>query len=130
MSIETSPGSEVSITRLLTDIVADAQELALQHLALFRSEVLDAVRRTKRALVLVVLGFALLQIGGIFLCLTFAALISRFAPDIPVWGSYAIVAGILLACGIIPLAVGISRIDPSESVRTVTTDFTRELTDG
>ena len=46
MSIDTAQNSDASVTHLLTGIVADAQDLGLKHLELFRSEVLEEIRKT------------------------------------------------------------------------------------
>jgi hypothetical protein len=110
MATETSPSSEVSVTGLLTGILADAQDLALRHLALLRSEVKESLRETRQAMILMGLGVMLLQLGMIFLCQMCVVLLTHLVPALPVWGSYAIVGGVLVLCGAGPLLAGISRL--------------------
>ena len=126
MSTEPSPGSDVSVTQLLTGIIADAQELGLRHLALFRSEMLRDVRETREALVLVAIGFVLLQVGGLLVCHMLALLISRLVPAIPLWGCYAIVGGVVSGCGAVPLMAGISRLNTLNPSTDVTTKVLKE----
>lgn len=104
MLTETHPGeigsnSGPSMTHLLTGIIADAQELMKQQLALFRTEVKEDVRRTKEALVALVCGLTLLSVGGILLCFMMVHALQAAVPAIPLWGSFGIVGGILAIGG-------------------------------
>lgn len=110
MSIETSPGSEVSVTGLLKGILADAQDLALRHMALFRSEVMESLQQTRDAIVMLVAGIMVVQIGALFLCQMCVMLLSRFYPTLPVWASYGIVGAILAVLGVWPLLTGINSL--------------------
>ena len=116
MSVETFLGSDVSVTHLVTGIVADAQNLGLKHLALFRSEVLRDLRQTREGLVSVAIGFALIQIGGLLVCHMFALLLSQLVPTLPLWGSYAIVGVVVIGCGSIPLMNGIRRLNTLDPI--------------
>ena len=112
----TTPASDVSVTRLLTGILNDAQDLALRHLALFRSEVLATLRETRNAMVMLGLGIMLLQVGIIFLGHMSVVVVSRLIPSLPDWGAYAIVAGLFAICGAWPLMTALQRLrslDPS-----------------
>ncbi len=116
MATETSPSSEVSVTRLLTGILNDAQDLAFRHFQLLRSEIMESLRETRNALVMLGVGIMLVQIGIFFLCQMVVVILTRFFPDLPLWGSYAIVGGVLAICGAWPLMTGIQRLsalDPS-----------------
>lgn len=118
MATETSSSSEVSVTRLLTGIMNDAQDLAFRHFQLFRSEIMESLRETRNALVMLGLGIMLVQLGIYFLCQMVVVLLTRFFPTLPLWGSYAIVGGVLAFCGAWPLMTGVQRLsalDPSSS---------------
>ncbi|GEM_PF-2520297 len=118
MATETSPSSEVSVTRLLTGILNDAQDLAFRHFQLFRSEVMDSLRETRNALVMLGVGIMLVQLGIYFLCQMVVVLLTRFFPTLTLWGSYAIVGGALAFCGAWPLMTAVRRLsslDPSSS---------------
>ncbi len=108
--IETSSGNDVSVTQLVAGIVSDAQDLGLRHLALLRSELLETMRQTRAALVSVAIGLALVLIGGLLVGHMAAHLLSQLFPTLPLWGSYAIVGGVLSGCGAIPLMSGIARL--------------------
>lgn len=118
MSTDTREASEVSVTGLVTGILSDAQELAVRHLALFKTEVMESLRESRQAVTLVVVGVMLGQIGVLFLCQMCVVLLSRVFPELPLWGCYGIVGGLLLACGAYPLLSGIGRLralDPSRA---------------
>jgi hypothetical protein len=110
MPVDTSLHTEESVTHLLTGIVADAQDLAVKHLELFRSEMLQEIHKTTEALVSLAVGCALLQIGGLLFGQMFAYMIVQLAPSISLWQAYAIVAVVTAGCGAIPLLIGISRL--------------------
>jgi hypothetical protein len=104
MLTETHPGqaganSGPSMTHLVSGIIADAQELMKQQLALFRTEVKEDVRRTKDALIALVCGLALLSVGGILLCFMLVYGLQAAVPQIPLWGCFGIVGGILAIGG-------------------------------
>ncbi len=126
MSIDTSLDAEVSVTQLVTGIVADAQDLGLKHLALFRSEVLRDIRQTKEGLVSVVIGFALVQIGGLLVCHMLALLLTQLFPTLPLWGGYGIVGSVVIACGSIPLMNGIKRLNTLDPISDGSTRIVKE----
>jgi hypothetical protein len=110
MSIDTSANSDVSVTHLVTGIIADAQDLGVKHLELIRSELLQEIRKTTVALVALAIGFALLQIGGVVFCHMFAYLLTQSFPNLSLWQSYGIIGLVVAVCGAIPLAAGFSRL--------------------
>lgn len=108
-----SPGpasGDVSLTQLLTGIMSDAQQLAVQHFALFRSEIQRDLATTREALIAVGLGASLCTVGGLVLCHMLAHLVQFVFPVIPLWGSYGIVGGVTMLAGAIPLVIGVSRL--------------------
>jgi hypothetical protein len=110
MSIDTSETSDVSITHLVTGIIADAQDLGVKHLELLRSELLEEIRKTTDAIVSLAIGFALILIGGVLFCHMFAHMLLQFIPTLSMWQCYGIVGLVVAIAGAIPLAIGLSRL--------------------
>jgi hypothetical protein len=110
MSIDTSANSDVSVTHLVTGIIADAQDLGVKHLELLRSELLQEMRKTIDAIISLAVGFALSLIGGVVLSHMFAYMLFQFAPALSLWQCYGIIGLVVLVAAAIPLAIGISRL--------------------
>jgi len=90
--------SDTSMTQLLSGIVSDAQNLARQQFAMFRTELKEDVRRTKQALVALVCGLALVSVGAALLC--FMAVHGLHAAfELPLWACFGIVGGTLTVGG-------------------------------
>jgi hypothetical protein len=90
--------SDASMTQLISGIIGDAQELAKQQFAMFRTELQHDVRRTKQALVALVCGLALVSVGATLLC--FMAVYGlQAAFELPLWACFGIVGGVLAAGG-------------------------------
>lgn len=110
MSIDTSSNSDVTVTHLLTGIIADAQELGVKHLELIRSEMLEEMRKTTQAMVSLAVGFVLIQIGGLLFCHMLAYLLVQLFPTLLLWQCYAISGLVAVVCGAVPLMLGISKL--------------------
>jgi hypothetical protein len=92
------PDSDESMTKLISGIISDAQELVRQQLAMFRTELKHDVRRTKQALVALVIGLALVSVGATLLC--FMAVYGLEAAfELPLWACFGIVGGLLALGG-------------------------------
>ena len=104
-----APDSNPSVTELVSGIVGDVQDLGMQHLTLFRNEVKQDIRKASDAASALATGAAVLQIGGILLCLMFVHLISHVAPGISLWLSYGIVGIAMLGLGSIVVYFGIHK---------------------
>jgi hypothetical protein len=90
--------SDQSMTKLISGIINDAQELVGQQLAMFRTELKQDVRRTKQALVALVIGLALVSVGATLLC--FMAVYGlQAAFELPLWACFGIVGGLLAIGG-------------------------------
>lgn len=81
---------------LLGDIVTDFQRLVKQHLALFKHEVREDVKKSKRAVATMVSAYMLGWLGGILLSAMLVGLLAWAFPQLPWWG-WAGVAG-AIAC--------------------------------
>lgn len=101
---------EISVTELISGIVADVQDLAVKHLALLKSEVMRDLDTTREALIYLGLGAVLCTIGGLVLCHMSSHLIHELVPAIPLWGGYGIVGGMALLFGAIPIRMGICQL--------------------
>jgi hypothetical protein len=90
--------SDQSMTKLISGIITDAQELVGQQLAMFRTELKQDVHRTKQALVALVIGLALASVGATLLC--FMAVHGLHAAfELPLWACFGIVGGLLAIGG-------------------------------
>jgi len=102
-------GSEASVTRLVSGIISDVQELIGQQLALLRYELKDELSKTKRASLALIGGLVIALVGGIFLCLMLIHLVSWAVPEWPLWVCYGIVGVPIAALGGALTVVGIQQ---------------------
>lgn len=105
--IHTEP--EASATQLLSGILADAQDLMRQQLALFRAEVREDIRKTKEAVCFLVAGLILVHAAAIVLCFTAVYAIANASPTWPLWISFVIVGGVLAVVGGALAAVSLAK---------------------
>lgn len=98
MSANLQTESGPSVASLVTGIIHDAQTLLSQQLALFKQEVREDFNKTREAMASLVLASGLLLVGVILLCLMVVYLLHEMA-HLPLWGSYAIVGGVLTVLG-------------------------------
>jgi len=90
--------SAASLSQLVSGIVSDAQTLMSQQLALFKQEVREDFSKTREAVTSLALAGGLLLVGSILLCLMCVYLLHELA-HLPLWGSFAIVGGVLTVLG-------------------------------
>jgi hypothetical protein len=99
MQTPTPPGTEPTVTSLLSGIVNDAQELIKQQLDLFKHELKDDMNRAREGLPALGLGVTIFVTAVFLLGLTLAHLIywgANPAPGagpehFPLWACYGIV---------------------------------------
>jgi hypothetical protein len=101
--------SDPSLTSLVTGLINDGQELLKQQLALFKTEVREDLRKTREAMTSLALGAVVLFVGGILLCLVPVYLLRELA-GWPLWGSYALVGGVIAAVGVLLTVLGIQQL--------------------
>jgi uncharacterized membrane protein YqjE len=100
MNTDDQTPTEPSLTRLVTGIVADVQDLLAQQLALFKVEIREDLHRAAVALSLLVVGLVVAGVGAILLGMMLVYLLDWLcAPDLPLWGSFAIVGCLVAALG-------------------------------
>jgi Putative Actinobacterial Holin-X, holin superfamily III len=94
-----------SLPDLVTGIIDDVRTLIRQEVALGRAEMLKELNKTKQAAMAVGAGIAVAAVGVLFLLLLLVNLIHE-AGGLPLWGSDAIVGGVLVVFGCIVYFVG------------------------
>lgn len=103
---------EQSVAALVGGIVNDFQELLKQHLALFRQETKEDLRKTKQAAIPLIIGMGVMGLGGLLFCFTLVYLLHwALAPRVELWVCYAIVTGAFLLAGGILALIGKKRFD-------------------
>lgn len=117
-----SPTDQQSMTTLVTGIINDAQELFQQQLALTRREIQDDLRKTRDALVSLAVGAGVAALACILLGMALAHLLDWLWPELPLWGGFAIVGGVLAVAGGALLYLGIHKFQsfnplPDESAQ-------------
>lgn len=91
---------DASLAGLVGDIINDGQRLLRQQIELFRVELKQDVRRAAAGLAFVGAGAVLLAIGAVLLCFALVYFLEWiFAPHLPLWVCFLIVAGAGLLVG-------------------------------
>jgi uncharacterized membrane protein required for colicin V production len=96
---------EPGIATLVSGIVGDGQRLIEQQLALFRREIESALRQARNAAISMALGAGVAALGGLLLVAMFVHLLHAYT-DLPLWGCYGLVGGVLAATGALLLIIG------------------------
>lgn len=96
------PSSESSLAALVGGIINDAKDLLLHEFVMAKLEVQDELRKTKTAAISLGIGAGIAAIGGLLLIIMLVHLLDALT-DIPLWGCYGIVGGVLLVIGLILL---------------------------
>jgi hypothetical protein len=122
-----APPEKASVVGTLKGILEDVQTLFGQQLAMLRAEIRADWTRTAKALWPLALGVGFFFVGVPLLCVMLVYLIHYLsgAPDvanIPLWGCYGIVGGLLTVTSIVMIMAGIQRFKafnplPDESAR-------------
>jgi hypothetical protein len=90
---------------LVGGIVNDAQNLIKQQFTLLKSEVQEEIRQARAAATLMAAGCGVAALGGLLLALVLVHLLEA-QTDIPLWGCYAIVGGVITLIGVVLLVAG------------------------
>jgi Putative Actinobacterial Holin-X, holin superfamily III len=101
---------EQTVPTLVRSIIADAQHLIGQQLAMCWQEIRDDIRKNKPAILLVAMAIGV-GVGGSGLLLLMIPLLLNWAiPTLPLWACFGAVGGVLVAVAGIVLYVGIRKI--------------------
>lgn len=105
MAQDNSSPSEESVATLIGGIVNDAKDLLIHEFTIAKLEMQQELRKTKSAAIALGMGVGIATIGGLLLVLMCVhGLVDLI--DIPLWGAYGIVGGLLLVVGGVLLAQG------------------------
>jgi uncharacterized membrane protein YqjE len=104
--ISSLPESPSSLTELVGGIVGDLQTLVRQELRLAKAEFQQEWDKTKTAAGTMVAGATLLTVAGLLLSFMVVYLLNALAPQLPLWGCYAIVGAVLALLGGVLVGVG------------------------
>lgn len=105
MANQSPHGSDPSLSALISGILNDAKDLLLKEFTMAKLEVRDELQKTKSAALSFATGAGITAVGGLLLILMLVHLLAALT-DIPLWGSYGIIGGILLVIGVIFLMTG------------------------
>jgi len=127
MSTTTSEAnSSPSVTELVSGIVGDVQDLGMQHLALFRHEVKEDVRKASDAMSSLAIGLAVAQVGAVLICFMLVHLLSSLVPTLTLWSCFGIVGLGVVALGAIAVANGIYKLKSVETLSTETAQIMKD----
>jgi len=90
--------------------MSDVQNLAVQHLDLFRREINEDVRKTTDAVSSLAIGLAVAQVGGFLLSLMLVHLMMELVPKLPSWACYGIMGLAVSVIGVCAILVGVKKI--------------------
>jgi hypothetical protein len=86
------------IMGLLGGLIGDVRTLFRQELRLLRDEVLFEIAKIRQGVVAIGMGIGFTIIGGVFALFMLAHVLHEFLA-LPLWASYGLIGGILLAIG-------------------------------
>lgn len=111
------------MVRLVTGIVADAQELIKQQFALLRAELKEDIRKAQEAGIMLAFGFCVLFVGCIVLALMLVHLLSWAVATLPLWASYGIVGFLFTLTGAGLCLAGFKRMKQAASLEQSVQEF-------
>lgn len=128
MPTDVSPQTEPSMSRLVSGIIDDTQRLLTQHAELLKADIRKDLREAKETGLALGLAAVLLGLGGLLLLIMLALLLSWLWPQLPLWGSFAIVGGAVTAIGAAAFFYGREKLEhlnplPENSVEAVKEDL-------
>lgn len=95
---EVGTSAEPSMASLVSGIIADAQVLLKQQFALLRRELQQELRQARTAAISLGVGVAILAVGAMLLIVMLVHLL-QVSTQLPLWGCYGIVGGLLALIG-------------------------------
>ncbi|RUM53284.1 MAG: hypothetical protein DSY87_04280 [Methylococcus sp.] len=97
-----------TLTMLINSIVNDVSELVSGYIETAKTEISRLLKNAARSIILLILGIALLGVGGVFVLIASAHGLA--ATGVPLWTSFLIVAGALIFVGILFSAVAVYKL--------------------
>jgi hypothetical protein len=97
------------LSALVNGIFQDAKDLVVQGATLAKLEVKDELRKAKSAVIAAGVGLGISALGGVFIILMIVHALAANT-DLPLWGSYGVVGGVLVVLGAALFVVGKSKV--------------------
>jgi len=127
MSTSTSPANgSPSVTELVSGILSDVQNLGMQHLALFRHEVKQDIRKASDGVASLAVGLAIIQVGALLLCLMLVYLLNEMVAGLSLSMSFGIVGAVVIAAGIIATVYGAKKLKSVETLSNETAEIIKD----
>lgn len=95
---------------LVSGIIADAQHLIEQQLAMFRQEIQHEFRKVRLAALFLAAAAVVTVVGSVMLLLMLPLLLHYLVPDSPLWACFGSVGAILAAAGGVLAFVGVKQV--------------------
>jgi hypothetical protein len=127
MPTTSHPSGEPSLASLISGIINDARDLLLQEFTMTKLEVRDELQRSKEAAISLGIGIGIAAVGGILLILMLVHLLHTYT-ELPLWGCYGIVGGVLVFLSLIFLYTGKKKAESIEMTLPETTETLKENT--
>jgi len=102
MATEVETEAEAQATgysSLIGGIVQDARQLLTEQMNLFQVEIKNDLRRTVMAVIPLIVGSVVTVVGMLVLLFGAAHFVNWLIPDMPSWGGFAIVGGLVVLVG-------------------------------
>jgi hypothetical protein len=100
-----------TVTGLVSGIIDDTQRLFKQQAELLKADIKKDIKEAKEAGIAMLAAGALLGSGGMLLLFTLVHLLHWAFPDLPLWGCFGIVGGILALAGGVVYFRGQEKLD-------------------
>jgi hypothetical protein len=111
MATDVSPQNEPSVSNLVSGIVEDTQRLLGQQADLLKADIRKDIREAKEMGLAMGLAFVLLAGAGLLLLFMIVHFLSWQWPDLPLWGSFGIVGGLLGIAGVAAYFYGQAKLE-------------------
>jgi hypothetical protein len=106
MATDVMPDNQTSVTGLVSGIIDDATRLLRQQ-----ADLLKDLKEAKEVGMSMAIAGALMGVGGLLLSFMLVHFLSWAFPDLPHWGSFAIVGALFAAAGGIVFYLGREKLD-------------------
>jgi pilus assembly protein TadC len=126
MSTNLQTGSEPSLASLATGIINDVQELFKQQLDLLKHEFQASLRATVEASASLIIGMAMMLVGGALLFFGLVHLLNYLFPNLPLFACFMIVAAVLVIPGAGLVLFGVRNFKTVETAAEEATETIKE----